>query len=340
MSLTNEHIIERLISLEDLDGPLISELMDRILSETMSKAQIAASLALLRAKKETGLEISESSKAVLKRALPIKRPDYLFADVVGTGGDGHNTINVSTLSSMTAATLGLPIAKHGNASVSSQCGSADVLTELNIDIAITPERSRACLDEHNWCFLYAPIFHPTFKSVKPIRQELKIKTIFNILGPLVNPLSPPIMLIGVYDEKLLDPFAQALKNLGSKKALVVHGSGLDEIALHGATKAILIDDKSLTNFTIEPQSLGLGCFSIEEIKGGHPEKNAADFLEVLSGRSPLAKTSIVAASTGALLWLFGKAKNLEVGAKMAKEALLSGSCLKTLKAIEGFSNGT
>lgn len=339
MNLSNEAIIERLIALEDLDAYMIRELMERILSQAMSPAQIAASLALLRAKKESGLEIAESSQAVLSKALPISRPDYLFADVVGTGGDGHNTINVSTLTSLTAASLGLPMAKHGNSSVSSQCGSADVLTALNIDISPTPEKARASLDKHNWCFLYAPIYHPSFKSVKPIRAELKIKTIFNILGPLVNPLSPPIMLIGVYNENLLEPFAAALTTLGKKKALVVHGSGLDEVALHGPTKAILIDDRSSELMTITPQTLGLGTFGIDEIKGGDPNKNAQDFLEVLGGEASLAKTSMVAASTAALLWLFGHAKDLKEGAQIAKEALYSKAALKKFNEIQGFNYG-
>lgn len=339
MSLKNEVIIEQLISLKDLDAATIKELMDRILSGSMEPAQIAASLALLRAKKESGLEISACSEAVLSKALPISRPDYPFADVVGTGGDGHNTINISTLTSLTAASLGLPMAKHGNSSVSSRCGSADVLTALNIDISLDPVHARASLDENQWCFLYAPIYHPSFKSVKPIRSELKIKTIFNILGPLVNPLSPPIMLIGVYDERLLEPFAEGLKHLKNKKALVVHGSGLDEIALHGPTKAILVDDQSLEAMSITPDTLGLDYFLIDEIKGGDPATNAKDFLEVLSGQANDAKISMVAASTGALLWLFGRVKNLKEGASMAKEALYSKKALKTLKQIQEFSHG-
>lgn len=340
MILSNEAILEHLIALKDLDSFMIKELMERILSQTMPQSQIAACLSLLRAKKESGLEIAESSQMIINRAEKINRPDYLFADVVGTGGDGHNTINISTLASMTAASLGLPIAKHGNTSVSSKCGSADVLHELDIAINITPARARACLDQHNWCFLYAPVYHQAFKSIKPLRAELKVKTIFNILGPLVNPLSPPIMLIGVYDAMLLDPFANAIKNIGNKKALVVHGSGLDEIALHGPTSARLIHDSSIESLTITPNILGLKSFGIDEIKGGDPKENSKEFLEVLSGKASDAKLSMVAASTAALLWLSNKAKDLKEGAQMAKDALHDQAPLKTLKKVQEFSHGT
>jgi anthranilate phosphoribosyltransferase len=336
MSLSNEAIIENLITLKDLDANLIQELMERILSGHMSHAQIAACLVLLRAKKETGHDIFEASQAILNKAVPIRRPNYIFADVVGTGGDGHNTINISTLASLTAASLGLPMAKHGSNSVSSKCGSSDVLQALKININFSPEKSISCLDKHNWCFLYAPIYHPAYMSVKPVRAELKIKTIFNILGPLVNPLDPPIMLIGVYEEKLLDLFASAIKNKGRKKALIVHGSGLDEIALHGPTKAILVDDKSLEKFSITPDQLGLKNHSIEEIKGGTPDESAHIFLSVLKGEANLAKISMVSASTGALLWLSEKSKNLKEGVKTAQEALYSQAPLKILKQITEF----
>lgn len=339
MSITNEAILEQLLKGQNLDARLVRELMERILSQQMPPAQIAASLALLRAKKESSTEISEAASIVLEKALAIDPPDYLFGDIVGTGGDGHNTINVSTLASLCAASLGMPVAKHGNISVSSKCGSADVLMEIGLDLSQGPQHARRCLDEHRWCFLFAPIYHSAFKAVKPLRQELKIRTIFNILGPLVNPLKPPVMLIGVYDPTLIAPFAEALKNLGKKRALIVHGSGLDEIALHGPTTASLLDDRSIERLTITPKDLGLKSHSLSEIKGGDPKNNAAFLLELLAGKSDEAKTSLVSASTGALLWLGEKAGSILDGVRMAEQAIRSGEPLRLFERIKEFQHG-
>lgn len=339
MSITNEALIEHLITRQDLSVPMVRELMERILSGTMPPAQVAASLVLLRAKNESAVEISESAQVVLEKSNAIERPEFLFADVVGTGGDGHNTINVSTLASITAASLGLPIAKHGNASVSSKCGSADLLREWGVHIEAPAKDMRACLDRHKWCFLFAPLYHPTFMSVKDLRRELRIRTIFNILGPLVNPLAPPVMLIGVYDPKLLMPFALALKSLGRKRALVVHGSGLDEIALHGSTTAVLTDDRSIEHMDISPRDLGLPSYPISAVQGAEPKDNARMGEEILAGKADDAKTAMVAASTGVLLWLGEKAKTYKRGVEHAHDALRSGTPHKTLDDIRRFRHG-
>ena len=340
MSITNEALIEHLITRQDLDVHMVRELMERILSGTMPPAQIAASLVLLRAKNESAVEIAESAQVVLSKSCAIERPDFIFADVVGTGGDGHNTINVSTLASLTAASIGLPIAKHGNASVSSKCGSADLLRELGVNIDVSAASSRACLDTNAWCFLFAPLYHPTFHSVKELRRELRIRTIFNILGPLVNPLAPPIMLIGVYDPKLLMPFALALKSLGRKRALIVHGSGLDEIALHGSTTAVLADDRSIEHIDINPHDLALASYPIEAIRGAAPQDNARIGEEILAGISDEAKTSMVAATAGVLLWLSERAAKFKDGVENARDALRAGKPLKKLNEIRRFRHGT
>jgi anthranilate phosphoribosyltransferase len=340
MSLTNEALMEHLISGRDLEEPLVRELMERILSGSMPPAQIAASLALLRAKGESPVEIAEAALVVMGKANPIEPPDFPFADVVGTGGDGHHTINVSTLASLTAASLGVPVAKHGNSSVSSQCGSADLLQALGVNINMTPQESRSCLEKHQWCFLFAPLYHPAFKSMKPIRQELRIKTIFNILGPLVNPLKPSIMLVGVYDPRLLEPFALALKNLGRTRVMVVHGSGLDEIALHGPTTAILVDDGSVKKLSLTPKDLGLLSFSLKDVVGALPQENAELGRRILSGDGDDAKTSLIAASAGVLLWLFEKAATFSEGVKLSRDALKSGVPIKTLEHIKRFADGT
>jgi len=339
MTITNEMILEQLINRQDLDAALVREWMERILSGTMPNAQVAASLALMRAKKESAIEIAAAADIVINKALPIEQPNYLYADIVGTGGDGHNTINVSTLASITAASLDLPMAKHGNASVSSKCGSADVLQEVGINISLTAKEARRCLDEHKWCFLFAQTYHSVFKTLRSIRQELRIKTLFNILGPLVNPLKPPIMLIGVYDPIFIMPFIEALKNLGRKRAMIVHGAGLDEIALHGRTTAALLDDKSIEKLFIEPSDLGLKSYGLDQIKGGDPKDNAKFFIELLSGKSDDAKTALVSASSGVLLWLGEKAKTMSLGVKSAHEAIREGLPEKTLQGIRKFGHG-
>ena len=339
MSVTNEAIIEQLIRGQNLDGLLIRELMERMLSGVMPPAQVAASLALMRAKKESPLEIAQCAELVIEKAAFIERPSYPFADIVGTGGDGHHTINVSTLASITAASLGLPVAKHGNVSVSSKCGSADVLDEIGVDVSLSPSQSRSCLDQHNWCFLFAPNYHTAFKSVKALRQELKIRTIFNIIGPLANPLRPPIMLVGVFDPALIKPFALALKDLGRQRALIVHGSGLDEIALHGPTEAALLDDRSIEQLRFSPKDLGLSYFSLDALRGGDKKDNAKAFVELLSGRGDVAQMSFVAASAGALLWLGEKASSLSDGVSMSFEALRSGAPLSTLLEVKEFGHG-
>ena len=188
--------------------------------------------------------------------------------------------------------------------------------------------------------MFAPVYHTAFKAVKDIRNELKIKTIFNIIGPLTNPMKPPIMVIGVFHPLLIMPFAEALKNLGRRRALIVHGSGLDEIALHGPTMAALLDDQVIERFTIEPTALSLEHFPLSAIVGGDLAVNGRNFLEILSGKGDDAKTSLVSASAGALLWLSEKAPSLREGVLLAKDALLAGLPYKTLELLKGFGHGT
>lgn len=339
MSINNEDILEHLIRGDDLEPPTVRILFDRILSRSMPDAQIAATLSLLRAKGANYKEIAAAVDAVLQKALLIYPPPYLYGDVVGTGGDYSNTINVSTMASLTAASCGFPVAKHGNVSVSSKCGSADLLKELGIDIEMQPSQSRRCLDQANWCFLFAPIYHPTFQSVKSLRRELRIKTIFNILGPLSNPLAPPVMLVGVYDEALLMPFAQALKDLKRKRALIVFGAGLDEIAVHAPTRAVLLDQGHIETLLITPEDLGLMRHEMGDLKGGDINSNAILCKEVLSGRGDRAKIDFVAASAGALLWLGERALSLKQGVVMARDALCTGLPKNTLQQILELSNG-
>ncbi len=338
--MNEKNLLKSLVSLRDLDPEQISYLFDSILEERMPANQVAAILALMSAKGESGQEIAIAAQTVMKRSVPISHPDYVFGDIVGTGGDGHNTINVSTLASLVVAATGFPVAKHGSVSVSSECGSADILRALGIDIMLGPKEARRNLDENKWCFLFAPNYHPSFKAVKDIRRELGIKTIFNILGPLVNPLRPPIMVIGVYDPKFLMPFAEALKALGRKKALIVHGCGLDEIAVHGPTEAALLHNNSVERFTISPSDLGLKTFALAQVMGGSIEENIRLTLDVLNGQSDEAKNSIVAASAGALLWLAEKETTLKSGVECAMNCIKSGAAMKLVERLRGKAHGT
>lgn len=340
MSMSNEALLEHKIKGHELDATMVSLFIERMLDQSINGSQVAAMLALLRAHGVSARELGYFADVVIKKAVPIVRPSYLYADIVGTGGDGHNTINVSTLASLTAAFLGVPVAKHGNVSVSSKCGAADVLQKLGVDLTLDAHGVRKSLDTTNWAFLFAPNFHPTYQAAKAVRKDLGIKTVFNILGPLVNPLAPPIMVIGVYHEDLLMPFAQVLKSLKRKKALIVHGSGLDEIALHGPTQALLLDNDAIEPLIIEPKSIGLKSFLLNDIKGGDPEENARICRAVLAGTAPDAHISLVAASAGALLWLAGKHATLKDAVLHAYEVLQSGQAIAMLDRLTRFDHGT
>ncbi len=328
-------ILEDLLAQKNLSPEQISSCFDGMLSGQWSATQVAAALVLLRAKGARSEEIAQAAKTILEKAVAIKRPDYLFGDIVGTGGDIHNTINISTLASLTVAAAGFPVAKHGNVSVSSKCGSADLLRELGLDINLSPEQARLNLDNYNYSFLFAPNYHPSFKAVRDIRRELGIKTIFNILGPLVNPLRPPIMVIGVYDPGLLTPFAEALRCLGCFKALIVHGSGLDEVALHGPTEVVMLVGQQISSMSLEPADLGLKHSKLSDLIGGDAKNNAAIARDILLGQADESKTSAVAASAGALLWLGDRAPSWPAGVSMAMNTLRSGLAMKLIEQLKG-----
>lgn len=339
MSIANEQMLEHLLSGHELTNEMVITFVDRILGGTINAVQVAAMLAGLRAKHISPDELAYFANVVIKKSVPIEKPSYPYADIVGTGGDGHNTINVSTLASLIVASMGYPIAKHGNVSVSSKCGAADVLRELGINIDLDAAGVKKSLDVNQWCFLFAPHFHPTYQAVKEVRKQLGIKTFFNILGPLVNPMSPPYMIVGVYHEDLLMPFAHVLKSLKRTRALVVHGSGLDEIAVHGPTKALYLHDGHIEGLTFDPKSLGLASFPLDHVRGGSAQENARICIDVLKGDAPLAMISLVAASAGALLWLFDDKKPLKECVERAYHTIKSGSAFFMIEKLKEFSHG-
>ena len=215
---------------------------------------------------------------------PFERPDYLFADSCGTGGDGSGTINLSTAVAFVAAAAGLPVAKHGNRSVTSRCGSADVLEHLGVKLDVPAATSRRALDETGICFLFAPAYHPGLKHAGPVRRALKVRTIMNMLGPCVNPAEPPVQLLGVAEARLLEPVAATLAALGVERALVVHGGGLDEVALHDETEAVrLARTARFERLTIAPEDVGFERAPLAAIRGGGPEENGERLKALLMG---------------------------------------------------------
>jgi len=301
-------------------------------------AQLAAVLTALKIKGETPEEIAGAALAIRQSATLFPTQENPVADCVGTGGDGANTINISTTAAILAAACGLKMAKHGNRSVSSMSGSADLLEALGVDLMMSPQTASNCLAEANICFLYAPAYHSGFRHAAPVRKAMGIRTLFNILGPLVNPAQPQVMLLGVYIPELINTIAKALTLTGVKRAWVVHGDGLDEIALHGTTTLTEINNGQLVERTLTPQDFGLSQYSLESIKGGTPQENAEFIKAILAGKGKEAHNAAVIINCAALLYLHGKTDNLKEAAKTASEVLASGKAATTLATLVNVSN--
>ena len=325
-----EHI-QSLIEQGDLSAQQMQSLMNQVVQGELNEALIAAMLTALKIKGETPEEIAGAATALKNNALPFPALDYLASDNCGTGGDGTHTINISTTSAIVAASLGIKMAKHGNRSVSSKSGSADVLGQLGINLAMSPEQAKLCLDETNLTFLMAPVYHSGIRHAMPVRQALKVRTLFNILGPLINPAGAQIQIIGVYDPSLIKPVATALQLLGKTAAWVVHGSGMDEMALHGETQVVELKDGELNEFTLTPADFGLSEYSLDRIKGGTPEQNADNIRQVLAGKGESAHNAAIAINTAPLLLLNGLAENYKDAAQQVLEQLDSGQALITLE---------
>lgn len=295
-----------------------------------SEVEIAGLLGALKARGETPDEIAGAAQALRNAALRFPRPDYLFADCCGTGGSFCATQNVSTAVAVVAAEMGLPVAKHGNRAVSSKSGSADVLEAVGVRLEATPEVARRCLDEVGVCFLFAPQYHAGVRHAMPVRRAFGTRTIFNVLGPLANPARPPVQIVGVYDPQLCLPLAMTLALLGLQAALVVHGDGLDEIALHGTTRAALYRDGRLSELELTPEEAGLARRPLDDLRGGQPAENAAAFRALLAGQDNGAYRDAVAFNVGALSWISGRHPSLADGVEQALDVLSSGRCAERL----------
>ncbi len=331
--------LARLYTGESLAEAEAEALFAELVAGRLPEPAVAAMLIALRLKGESAEELTGAARALRAADADFPRPDYLFADTCGTGGDGSASINVSTAVAFAAAASGLPVAKHGNRSVTSRCGSADVLERLGARLDVSAQVSRKALDETGICFLFAPLYHPGLRHAGPVRRMLKVRTIMNMLGPCLNPAEPGVQLLGVADPALLEPVASTLAALGVRRALVVHGSGLDEIALHGETEAVRLRFGTLEAVTIRPEDAGLERRPVQVLRGGGPEENAERLKALLMGYGLAAETEVVALNTGALLLTAGLASDLREGVGMALQALASGEAYRRLKRFVEATHG-
>ena len=323
---------------QDLTYEEAEQVMNEIMEGKASAVQMSSYLTALSLKGETVDEITASAAAMRSHCVRLLH-DMDVLEIVGTGGDGANSFNISTTSAMVISAAGIPVAKHGNRAASSKCGAADVLESLGVNITLPPEASTELLKEIGICFLFAQNYHIAMKYVAPVRRELGIRTIFNILGPLANPAGANMELMGVYDETLVEPLAKVLANLGVKRALVVYGTdGLDEISMSAPTKVCEVKDGTFTSYELTPEQFGLSRCRKEDLAGGTPEENARITKAVLSGEKG-AKRDAVLLNAGAAIYLAGKAAAIEDGVKLAAELIDSGKALEQLEKFVNKSNG-
>jgi anthranilate phosphoribosyltransferase len=329
--------IYALLNNRSLTRPEAREVMLEMMEGRATPAQMGSFLTAMRQKGETIDEITACA-SVLREKCEKLHPDTDVLDIVGTGGDELFTFNISTVSAFVVAAGGVPVAKHGGRSVSSKCGSADVLEALGANIGLSAPASETVLKKTGMCFMLAQVYHSAMKHVAPVRREIGARTIFNILGPLANPAGASMQLLGVYDENLVEPLASVLNNLGVKRAMVVHGrDGLDEITLTGTTTICEAIDGKLNSYFITPEQFGLSRCRPEELTGGAPEENARIAREVLQGKTD-AKRDIVVLNSAVCLYMANNHMTLRQCVKMAQDIIDSGAALDKLNAFVAATN--
>lgn len=332
--------IVKIVNKEDLSYDEAYQVMNEIMSGETSQTQNAAFLAALSTKSaraETTDEIAGCAAAMRDHATKVETGMDIF-EIVGTGGDNAQSFNISTTSALVAAAGGMKVAKHGNRAASSLCGTADCLEALGVNINQSPKRCVELLNEVGMCFFFAQKYHTSMKYVGAIRKELGFRTVFNILGPLTNPGTPSMQLLGVYDEYLVEPLAQVLINLGVKRGMVVYGQDkLDEISMSAPTKVCEINDGWFKSYVITPEEFGFDRCTKEDLKGGTPEDNAKITLAVLNGEKG-HKRNAVLMNAGAALYIGGKADSMKEGIKLAGEIIDSGKALEVLNKFIEVSN--
>lgn len=332
-----QQAIRNVLNKEDLSLEMTRTVMDEIMNGNATNAQIAAFITAIRMKGETIDEITACAQSMRDIGLKLAHEGDVL-DIVGTGGDEAFTFNISTISALVISAAGIPVAKHGNRSVSSKCGSADVLEALGVKIDIPVEKSEQILKEIGICFLFAPLYHSSMRYAAPVRKELGIRTIFNILGPLSSPAKANLQLLGVYDESLVEPMARVLANLGVKRAMVVHGhDGLDEVSLTSKTTVCEVNNGRVNSFFLDPHQFGFEYCTPEDLVGGDPAHNADIARQILSGEKG-PKRDIVLLNSAVCLYMTYNNITLRECVRMAADTIDSGRAMEQLGRFIKLSN--
>ncbi len=329
--------IYKLMQKEDLTREEARAVMEEMATGEATQAQMGSFLTALRLKGETIEEITAFAEVMREKGTKV-HTDRPVMEIVGTGGDEVGTFNISTTAAFVIAAGGVPVAKHGNRSVSSKSGAADVLENLGAKLDLTPEQNEKVLRECDICFLFAQTYHSSMKYAAPVRREIGIRTVYNILGPLCNPAGAQMQLLGVYDRNLAKPLAQVLSNLGVVRGAAVWGDGLDEITMTGPTEVHEISDGQIKSYTITPEQFGMQTAPLADLIGGTPQENAQMTREILQGKLEGPKSDIVALNAGMSLYLAGKAPSAEDGVKLAQEILKSGKAYEKLETFIKLTN--
>lgn len=332
------HAIRSIIEGRGLTEQESYDAIDQVMSGQATDAQIAGLLVALRVKGETVEEITGGARALAEKANRIHPKVPFCVDPVGTGGDGTNTFNISSTAAIVAAAAGACVAKHGNRSVSSRSGSADFYESIGINIALSPAAVERCIEEIGFGFMFAPTFHPAMRFAGPVRRQLAVRNIFNILGPLSNPASANGQILGVYDQAIMPFIAKTLRNLGEKHSMVVHGSdGSDEITNTGVTYVIEVFPDHMEEYTITPEQFGITACTLLDLQGGTPADNVRISLDILKGQKGPHR-DIVVLNAGATIYVGQKASSLAEGVKLAEEAIDSGKAFEKLEQIREYTN--
>lgn len=332
-----QQAIKKVVKKENLSLEDARLVMDEIMQGQATNAQIAAFLTAMNMKGETTDEITACAMSMRTHGTKLVQEKNVM-EIVGTGGDGANTFNISTTTAFVVAAAGVPVAKHGNRSVSSKCGAADVLEALGIKIDISAEHSQSILEKINICFMFAQKYHASMKYAAPVRKEMGVRTIFNILGPLTNPAGANMQLLGVYDENLVEPMARVLYNLGVKRAMVIHGhDGVDEASMCGKSTVCEVFDGQFNSFFLDPKQFGFSYCTMDDLVGGEAEENAEITLAILNGeKSP--KRDVVLLNAALCIYMANNDKTLRECVKIAADMIDSGKALQTLNDFRKLSN--
>ncbi|MDX1391217.1 MAG: anthranilate phosphoribosyltransferase [Rheinheimera sp.] len=338
MSDSIVNTVQHSLSGQQLSFAQTEQFFQAVAQGQVDAVHLTALLVALKMRGETAAEIAGAASAFRAAAAPFPSRRAGSIDCCGTGGDGSNTINISTTAAIVAAAMGLSVVKHGNRSVSSRSGSADLLEQLGVNIQMTPAQAAKALLQSNCSFLFAPQYHAGIKHAMPVRTALKSRTLFNLLGPLLNPAAPEFQLLGVYDASLCRVMAEALQQLGVKRAWVVHGSGCDEIALHGTTSVCQLIDGEFTEFSLTPEDFGVPQTPLSALAGGEPADNAAATLAILQGEGQAAHKAAVAVNVAAMLKIAGQGDDLKHNTQAVLQLLSGNDAFMTLAKLKELSH--